>query len=812
MRYFLFLLATLVTVGLVVVLDTRKVLPAPLGKLLSPQEGIWQNTEPVQGDFSEELRITGLKGKVEVYLDERLVPHIHAEQEADAYFVQGYLHAKFRLWQMEFQTMATAGRLSEIVGEKAVHYDRTQRRIGLAYGAENALREMEKDAQLKEGLDAYTAGVNAYIHSLSSSSLPLEYKLLGYEPEEWNNLKTALFTKALTNTLSGFDRDFEQTNALRLLGEDNFRALFPEVPDSLDPVIPRGTAYKHADTIPVPPPTADSLYYHRKDSIWFTGEYKPDPSNGSNNWAVSGSKTKSGKPILCNDPHLSLTLPSIWYEMQISCPAFSAYGVSFPGIPGVVIGFNEHVAFGFTNSGRDVKDYYEIKFKDASRSQYWFNNAWKDADLRVEKIRLKGGGEVLDTVAYTVFGPVTYDQSFTDKLHDGKAYALRWTAHDPSNILRMWYQLNRAKNYSDYEAAIKFFNAPGQNMIFASKDGDIALWQQAQFPLRWKDQGHFVMPGFDSSYMWKGFIPQDENPHVVNPAQGFISSANQRATDTSYPYFIPGSYEVYRPITINRRLRAMDGITPDDMKKLQTDNYNVFAEYARPLLMKYIDANALDESEKGYLKLINDWNLRNDPQEKAATCFVNWWDSLEDGVIADELHKSALPIINPDHFVVLEGLLRDSTAYRFIDDIRTPEKETLSQLVTGSFHKAATGLRKLEAEGKLEWGRAKNTTIYHLLRNNAMPFAREGVYNGGGKGVINATQQDHGPSWRMIVHLTTPTEAYAVYPGGQSGNPGSPYYDNFIATWAKGAYYPLWFMQNGEEQDKRVKWTMTFKP
>jgi penicillin amidase len=812
MRTVLFLISAAATIALIVLLDSRKVLPAPLGRLLSPQEGVWQNAEPINTSFSGDLSLLGLKGKVEVFFDERLVPHVRAEQEVDAYFVQGYLHARFRLWQMEFQAMATAGRLSEIVGEKAIHYDRTQRRIGLTYAAENALREMEKDQQMKAGLDAYTSGVNSYIHSLSTSDLPLEYKLLGYQPEEWDNLKTALFTKALTNTLSGFDRDFEQTNALRLLGEDNFRALFPEIPDSLDPVIPKGTLFKQPDSLPTPPQFADSLYLHHGDSVWFSGENKPDPSNGSNNWAISGRKTKSGKPILCNDPHLSLTLPSIWYEMQISCPGYNAYGVTFPGIPGIVIGFNDHIAFGFTNSGRDVKDYYEIRFRDESRSQYWFNKEWKNADKRIEHIRVKGKADVLDTVAYSIFGPVTYDQSFSDKLHDGKAYSLRWVAHDPSNILRMWFQLNRAKNYDDYLQAIKYFNVPGQNMIFASKDGDIALWQQANFPLRWKDQGHFVMPGSDSSYMWKGFIPQEENPHVINPEQGFISSANQRAADTAYPYFIPGSYEVYRPIAINRRLRAMENITPDDMKKLQTDNYNVFAEFARPLLLKYIDESKLEEPEKSFLKLIKDWNLRNDPGEKAATCFVNWWDSLESAVLYDELHKSALPISEPDHFVVLEGLLRDSTDYRFIDDIRTPKKETLSDIVNVSFQKAAIGLRELENEGRLEWARAKNTTIYHLLKTNAIPFARAGVMNGGGKGIINATQHDHGPSWRMIVHMTSPTEAYAVYPGGQSGNPGSLYYDNFIDTWAKGDYYPLWFMQPGEEKDLRVKWTLNFQP
>jgi penicillin amidase len=535
MRILSFLLALLLTTDLIYILDSRKVLPAPLGKLLSPQEGLWQNAEPVKINFNDELRFPDLKSKVDVYLDERLVPHIFADQDSDAYFVQGYLHAKFRLWQMEFQTHAAAGRISEIIGDRAINYDRTQRRMGMVYAAEKALQEMEKDPEIKASCDAYTAGVNAYISALSNNDLPVEYKLLGYKPEKWSNLKTALFTKAMTYDLAGFDRDFEFTNALHVLGEENFRMLFPEYSDSSVPIIPKGTAFNQPAAPIEKPAHADSLYLHRTDSIWFTEEFKPNPDNGSNNWAVSGSRTESGRPILSNDPHLRLSLPAIWFEMQIHTPSFNASGVSFPGVPGIVIGFNENIAFGFTNSGRDVKDYYDIKFKDDTRREYWFNNAWKPTENRVEKITVKGGTTILDTVSYTVFGPVMYDKSNKSNLNNNHAYALRWVAHDPSNILKMWHLLNRAKDYDDYLAAIKYFNVPGQNMLFASKSGDIALWQQANFPLRWKDQGLFVMPGQDSSYMWNGFIPQEENPHVINPAEGYISSANQRPVDSTYP-------------------------------------------------------------------------------------------------------------------------------------------------------------------------------------------------------------------------------------------------------------------------------------
>ena len=811
MRILLFIFTLLLNVGLIFVLNTRQVLPVALGPLLSPHEGVWQNAEAMDAEQGGDFRFPELKGKVEVYFDARLVPHVFAEQEQDAYFVQGFIHARHRLWQMEFQTHAAAGRISEIVGEKAIEYDRNQRRNGMVYAAEAALHRMESDPDTKGACDAYTAGVNAYIARLNRGSLPVEYKILGYEPEKWTNLKSALFMKAMTNDLAGYDRDFEFTHALKTLGEDNFRMLFPEIADSLSPVIPSGTPYEAPLQALNMPNDVDSAYYRRsQDTGMAENLFKPDPANGSNNWVIAGSRSRSGHPILCNDPHLRLSLPAIWYEMQLHTPAFNAYGATFPGIPGVVIGFNQDIAFGFTNAGRDVRDYYEIKFKDRSRTAYWFDSAWKPSDLRIEQIRVKGGATVLDTVPYTVFGPVVHDQSFPGRASDGKAYALRWVAHDSANILKMWHLLNRARTHEDYLAAISHFNVPGQNMIFASRNGDIALWQQATFPLRWKDQGLFVMPGFDSSYMWQGYIPLEHNPHTFNPAQGYISSANQRPADSTYPYFIPGQYDVYRGIIINRKLAATYDATPDDMMRLQNDNYNVFAEYARPILLRHVDSANLDDAGRYYLKIMGDWNLNNDPEQKGPTVFTAWWDSLQQVVYTDDLNTTDKPVIKPERFVLLEALLRD-TAYRFINDIRTPETEDLKTMVTRAFRLAIPQIDSLEKKGRMTWAKNKNTTVYHLLRNAAMPFAREGVQNGGGTHIINATTHDHGPSWRMVVHLTTPIEAYAVYPGGQQGNPGSPFYDSFIDKWAKGEYYRIWFMTEGDKKSPQVKWRMSFR-
>lgn len=807
MRIIPLLLSAACTIVLIIILNTKLVAPAPLGALLSPQHGLWQNAEPADKNFSADLKFPQLKGKVSVYFDEKLIPHVFAAQENDVYFVQGYLHAKFRLFQMELQTNVAAGRAAEMVGDVALKHDREFRRLGMVYAAEKALKEMEQNDTTKSSCDAYTAGVNAYINTLTESTLPVEYKLLGIKPEKWSNLKIALFLKLMSNDLAGHDDDFEMTNAKQFFSKTDFDLLYPLVQDSLDPIIPKGTIYAAPAMKPVAPKNVDSMYLN-KGFVAAEEFVKPNPANGSNNWAVSGSKTKSGAPILCNDPHLGLNLPSIWYEMQLSTPNFNAYGATFPGSPSVIIGFNDSCAFGVTNGGRDVRDYYEIKFKDESRKQYWFNNAWKQTTFRVEEIKIAGKLSMLDTVAYTVFGPVMYDKNFNGgRQTNNKNYAVRWKAHDKSNDLLMFNLMNHAKNYTDYVTAVENLKVPGQNVAFASKAGDIAMRTQGEWPAKWKGQGDFIMPGIDSSYMWQGMIPQNEIPFQYNPERGFVSSANQKPTDSTYAYYLGREYPVARGLLINKRLTAMQQITPQDMMALQTDNYNIYAEELLPVLMKQINVGMLNADETKYFSILKSWNLRNDAASIGATVYNEWYKKFKTDVYDDEFAKAPQPIQIPFESTLIEATIRDSS-YKFFDDINTTKKETLTDDALKSFKEAVLIVKNLETTGKLEWWKNKDTRINHLLKQPA--FSRMHLNMGGGRNMINATTEDHGPSWRMIVSLTAKTEAYGVYPGGQNGNPGSLYYDNFVDKWAEGKYYSLWMMTKEEVKDNRVKWIMNF--
>lgn len=804
-------ISALISVGLILTLNTRIGKIPALGEFLSPQHGFWQNAEPWDYNFSEVHRLKGLKGKVDVYFDDRLVPHIYADNPTDAVYVQGFLHARFRLWQMEFQTHAAAGRVSEVVGDVALNYDREQRRNGMTYGAEVLLSEIEKDPLTKLLTDSYTAGVNAYISTLTKSSLPIEYKLLGYQPEKWSNYKVALFVKSMSKVLSGYSNDLELSTVQHLFSDKEIQILFPSVPDSLRPIIPVDTTFAMPAINPVKPAAADSQYLKMPPMTIILEESEPSESNGSNNWVVSDSLTKNGFPILCNDPHLELSLPSVWYEMQMSGPEINVYGASFPGIPGIVIGFNDSIAWGVTNSQRDMKDFYEIQFKDETKTEYLYNGKWEKSKLRIEEILIKDGSKFYDTVAYTVFGPVVYDRSFKNPLHENKAIAMRWKALDPSNEAKGFWLLNHAKNYDDYVEAIKFIECPPQNIVFASKSGDIAIWQQGTFPARWDRQGVYMMPGTDSSYLWQGLIPQNENPHALNPEQGFLQSANQRAVDTAYPYFIPGYYDLYRGITIHNNLSGRQGITVDDMKNLQTSNYNSFAATVRPLLERHLQTANLNANQKKYFDIVSTWNLKNDPAEKGPVVFNLWFDSIESLIWNDELAELKKTKLMPNEKTLAEALLRD-TAFSYVDNINTPEIELLSTLVTDAFIGIIPKLDSLKNAGKLEWAYYKNTTVYHLLKNSMMPFARSGLMIGGGQHVVNATQHSHGASWRMVVELGTETQAFVVYPGGQSGNPGSKYYDQFINNWAAGEYYRAWVYKRGDESHPRVRWKMEFVP
>jgi penicillin amidase len=431
---------------------------------------------------------------------------------------------------------------------------------------------------------------------------------------------------------------------------------------------------------------------------------------------------------------------------------------------------------------------------------------------RVEVIKVKDSADVIENISMSHYGPVMFDAYYQNPQSNGKNLAVKWTALNASTGVETFYQLNRAKNIDDYSKAIQLWKCPGQNFVVATKTGDIAIKQQGDFVARWDRQGDFIMPGEDSSYDWQGIIPFEENPMILNPERGFVSSANQKSTDASYPYYLgtASSFPLYRGISVNQQLTGRSQLTAQDMQALQTNNYNVFAQQARPALMKFVELNKLSQEAQRMVGTMTQWNLYNDPSEKGSTIFKLIWDSVENAVWGDELAGSLIPLTEPESFVLLEQMNRDSN-FRVADDIRTKDKiESLKDQVLLGIEKATVKCIELEKENKLSWEAFKATRVLHLTKIPVL--SRLNLPIGGGVNIINATGENHGPSWRMVVHLTDEIEAYGLYPGGQSGNPGSPYYDSFVDYWAAGKYYRLLFLPKEKlKQHERTKWHIQFK-
>lgn len=761
----------------------------PLGKFLNPHSGFWRNNSQMDR-IPNTLKIKEFKQDVQVIFDNRRVPHIFAENTHDLFMAQGYITARDRLWQMEMQTHMAAGRLAEIVGPRAVDMDRYYRRLGLRFGAEKALELVMDNRDSKEVLTAYSKGINAFIDGLKNKFLPLEYKILDYKPEKWTELKSILMLKLMSDTLTAGSSEPEMTLALETLGEKVMEDLFPLFPPFPEPIIPEGTPWDF-EPVKLPEPPKQIVPAEIRSGII----YEDVSALGSNNWAVSGKKTKSGFPILSNDPHLGLTLPSIWYELQLNAPGINVYGVSIPGTPCVIIGFNENVAWGMTNAGSDVFDWYRIKFKDESRKQYFYDGEWRDVAVQKEIIKVRGGQDIVDEVLYTHHGPIVFTEGGSRMfLNVPVDAALRWTAHDPSNELWTFIKLNRGRNYEDYVDALSHYKCPAQNIVFASSEGDIAIRHIGKFPLRWIKQGRYLSDGSDPVFDWGGWIPHEQVPQVINPERGFISSANQEPVDSSYPYYLDWSYVSFsRGARINEMLSSGGNITPQDMIDLQNDTLYPVARMALPVLLPLILNESISETERVVFNELEKWDYRYEIDETGPTIFEKWWQVLRELIWKDDMKRGNVQLRIPSSDVTLKKILYDPSCIYF-DNRDTEKIETLEDMAVESFKISVNRLN--EEYGSFsrdwEWGNIKKTDIFHLARIPGL--GRENLRTPGGSGIVRAISHDWGPSWCMVVTWEPQVRAWGIYPGGQSGNPGSKYYDNMVDDWVNGKVNEIHFL------------------
>ncbi|MEQ8713853.1 MAG: penicillin acylase family protein [Cyclobacteriaceae bacterium] len=805
MKTFRFVLSLVITITLLYFLNTKRDQIPPLGKFMDPFAGFWQNGEKEGLNIGDELSLEGLDQPVTIQFDDIMVPHIFAQTDKDLFYAQGYITAYHRLWQMEFQLLATEGRISEVIGAQAVDFDKAQRRKGMAHAARLSEEQLKKDTEVHTLVKAYSDGINAFIDQIGYEDLPIEYKLLDYSPEPWTVYKTCLLLKQMSNDLSRGEMDLENTNLRGALGQETFDLLFPDRHPGIDPVISSGTPF---DFDPLPAIAPDTAYPNLRIHKTLTN---PNPDNGSNNFVVAGSKTNSGNPILANEPDLGLNLPSIWYVAHLNSPSYNVFGATLPGAPFVIIGFNDSISWGFTNAKRDVVDWYQVQFRDEKRDEYKYDDKWLKADQSIETIKVRDGDDVMDTIIFTHYGPVSYDRNF---MGDGEQinFAMRWTAHDASDEQRTFYLLNKAKNYDEYVEAFDYYVGPPQNAAFASANGDIALWINGKFPIKWQEQGKFLLDGANSQHEWSGFIPHRQALHELNPERGFVSSANQHPADSTYPYYsYDYSYEYYRNRRINDRLKVMHNIRPEDMMTLQNDNYDYKASEALPMMLDSLDTASFTNRERVVYDLLRDWDYFAEPDRQAPAYFETWWSLLYESVW-DEFDAFDFAHYRPSTYNTYY-MLRNHPEHAYMDDRSTPVVETAGTLYQRTFKQTLDSLDNWKSEMGMnpQWSNYKNTTIQHLLR--LKPFTVDNVKIGGYRNIVNAASERHGPSWRMVVEMTpNGPNAWGVYPGSQTGNPGHPMYGHMIENWAEGEYYPLLFMSAPATNNERILNTLTLQP
>ncbi len=771
----------------------------PLGPLLDPASGVWAVARSAILPASATARLPGLDGPVSVVYDRRGVPHIFAETEADAYRAQGYVVARDRLFQLELQTRATTGRLTEWVGPLALPADRLMRSLGLAGVAERQFAQLDTTAPDHLALRAYAEGVNAWITGLEPRHLPLEYRLLDIRPEPWRPEHTLYLLQRMNWTLSYGQLTPKRERVAALVGPRAADALLAPWSPIQEPIIPNGREAPRFDFTPLPEPELGPGRL-ALDPV-------PTPPStegplGSNNWALAGARTGSGFPILAGDPHLELTLPSIWYEIHLVVPGvLDVYGATIPGAPGVIIGFNRHLAWSFTNTEADVMDYYREAVDDAAApTRTRLDGGWRDVERRLETYRDRDGAVVArDTFFTSHRGPL---------LREGDAWlSLRWTALEPSRTQRALLAAPKAENARDWLTAMEAFAVPPQNALVADRFGTIAIRSTGHFPLRPASRGGRVLDGSTSANDWTGYRPPARMPQAIDPDQGYLASANQQPSDplADSTYLGADWRQPWRAIQINRLLRARHDWTPEEVARLQTDprsaKADFFVPYFRDAVARLSEQGRADSIVVEAGRMLGTWDLRYTLESAQAVLFefameeltTRIWDELGD----DESTRAHTP---PS--ALLPRLLEDPTNawwdVRATDVAETRDSILLSSLRAG-FERAR------EEHGppgtvSWHWGNVRQMQIHHLLRIPALSALD--VPNAGGTGTLSpmGAHGTHGASWRMVVELgPKEVRARTIYPGGQSGNPASPWYQDRLARWSAGELDAVSFPVSPEE-------------
>ena len=785
------------------------------------------------------IDVPGLQDPVSVMRDSSGIPQIYADTATDLFFAQGYVQAQDRFFEMDFRRHLTSGTLSSLFGHSALKTDMFVRTLGWRRVAEAELPLLSPETRTY--LESFSAGVNAYLADHKGSKLSLEYAVLGlsgvrYTPAPWTPVDSMSWLKAMawslgSNMQDEIDRSLESTT----LSTSQIAELYPPYPYKQHlPIVNQGAVVDgvyeqdatHGGSRLPPRPAFPARAF--TPALAAAGDAASGLNEllgrgdgiGSNAWAVSGRHTASGKPILANDPHLDESMPGVWYEMGLHCRTVTAAcpydvsGFTFSGVPGVIIGHNDSIAWGFTNLYPDTEDLYLEKV-DGNR--YRYNGHWLPLQERRETFDVQGGSPVTITVRSTRHGPIVSDvddqlarvgrraPAVADSPPRGSGYAvaLRWTALQPGRTADSLFGIDRAHTWDQFRDAARTFDAPSQNLVYADTRGHIGYQAPGKIPIRRTGNGDWPVPGWDPAYEWSSdYVPFDALPNVLDPKDGYVVTANQAVVSPRYPYYIGDSFDYgYRSQRIRDLLERTPKLTVGDMAKIQLDTFSALAEKLTPVLLKVQLPTPYYRTAQD---LLQGWDYHQSADSPAAAYFNAVWKSLLAKTFHDQLPKEAWPDGDSRWWTVVQNLLekpRDS----FWDNVDTAKRETRDTILRESLEGARNDLTRLRSSvpGQWRWGNLhqlylRNPTLGS--KNSPVGFLfNRGPYDlPGGTSVVDAASYNASkgfrvtslPSMRMIIPLDNLDAARWVDLTGESGHAFNSHYTDQTSVWLAGETLP----------------------
>jgi len=730
-------------------------------------------------DYNADVDLENLSDPVTVFRDSMGIPHIYATNEQDLYRTVGYVMAQDRLWQMDLMRRITTGRLSEVLDPDLVEADQLFRALNFSKKSELVLSQT--DPEIIRCIKAFSDGINQFIDQ-HQKKLSFEFGLLGYKPEPWEPLHTANMIGYMSWDLkSGWGSEMALYKLQQVLSDTLFRELLPNMKYQSTPVFPEFMS------------TNDDLELHSymEDAIGIVEELGLQVFEASNNWAVSGTRSETGMPLLANDMHLGLMAPGIWYQMHhVVKGKLNVTGVALPGAPWVIAGHNEDIAWGMTNVAVDDIDFYLETINPEDSNQYLVDGAWRDMELVEEEIMVKGKDESEIRVnRFTHRGPVV--SSFRGV--DDRVISVCWQGMRPSNELRSVHLLNRAGSWDDFRSAVSTFNAASQNIIYADRFGNIGLQTSAGVPIR-REGGILVYPGDTTLYDWIGQVPFEELPYSFNPENGYVSSANNRTVGEDYPYYIGTWFALpYRVERIREMLEEKELLGTDDFKRMQQDQISQLAKKMTPLYLEAIQDNT-DGIYNEAFQILEKWDQNLEASSSAALIYEMLWLELNRAIFLDELGEKLYPMLlqngsitqNLINRITITGkslwcdnVTTSHRAESFQDNIRTAFNATVDTLVSmygtdpsiwqwGDLHKVALihplgSVNIIDRIFKVNRGPYPVGGSFHTVCPYSYPLGHSFVAN-------------HGASERHIFNTSDWDESLTVIPTGTSGVPASLHY------------------------------------